>query len=135
MKERGKIEKLWREEKYRVLLHDQNAYNIIRALLKESPSLEEVQFQINEAINHSPTTGSIINAYEHMWGYFKNIATENEKHKALMLKDDFMNHQIELDTLLSYLSQLANKYDIKYLQESTILNKKRPRWKHLSLSQ
>lgn len=122
MKERGKIEKLWREEKYRVLLHDQNAYNKIRALLKESPSLEEVQFQINEAINHSPTTGSIINAYEHMWGYFKNIATENEKHKALMLKDDFMNHQIELDTLLSYLSQLANKYDIKYLQESTVLN-------------
>lgn len=127
MKERGKIEKLWREEKYRVLLHNQNAYNKIRALLKESPSLEEVQFQINEAINHSPTTGSIINAYEHMWGYFKNIATDNEKHKALMLKDDFMNHQIELDTLLSYLSQLANKYDIKYLQESTILNKKRPR--------
>lgn len=122
MKERGKIEKLWREEKYSVLLHDQNAYNKIRALLKESPSLEEVQFQINEAINHSPTTGSIINAYEHMWGYFKNIATENEKHKALMLKDDFMNHQIELDTLLSYLSQLANKYDIKYLQESTVLN-------------
>ena len=122
MKERGKIEKLWREEKYRVLLHNQNAYNKIRALLKESPSLEEVQFQINEAINHSPTTGSIINAYEHMWGYFKNIATDNEKHKALMLKDDFMNHQIELDTLLSYLSQLANKYDIKYLQESTVLN-------------
>ena len=122
MKERGKIEKLWREEKYRVLLHDQNAYNIIRALLKESPSLEEVQFQINEAITHSPTTGSIINAYEHMWGYFKNISTENEKHKALMLKDDFMNHQIELDTLLSYLSQLANKYYIKYLQESTVLN-------------
>lgn len=122
MKERGKIEKLWREEKYRVLLHVQNAYNKIRALLKESPSLEEVQFQINEAINHSPTTGSIINAYEHMWGYFKNIATDNEKHKALMLKDDFMNHQIELDSLLSYLSQLANKYDIKYLQESTVLN-------------
>ncbi|AKL92660.1 YbgA family protein [Staphylococcus capitis] len=122
MKERGKIEKLWREEKYRVLLHNQNAYNKIRALLKESPSLEEVQFQINEAINHSPTTGSIINAYEHMWGYFKNIATDNEKHKALMLKDDFMNHQIELDSLLSYLSQLANKYDIKYLQESTVLN-------------
>ena len=122
MKERGKIEKLWREEKYRVLLHNQNAYNKIRALLKESPSLEEVQFQINEAINHSPTTGSIINAYEHMWGYFTNIATDNEKHKALMLKDDFMNHQIELDSLLSYLSQLANKYDIKYLQESTVLN-------------
>lgn len=39
MKERGKIEKLWREEKYRVLLHDQNDYNKIRALLKESPSL------------------------------------------------------------------------------------------------
>ena len=67
MKRTWKNRKLWREEKYRVLLHDQNAYNKIRALLKESPSLEEVQFQINEAINHSPTTGSIINATEHMW--------------------------------------------------------------------
>ena len=57
-------------------------------------------------------------------GVILKIATDNEKHKALMLKDDFMNHQIELDALLSYLSQLANKYDIKYLQESTILNKK-----------
>lgn len=123
MKERGKIEKLWREEKYRVLLHDPNAYNQIRALLKENPSLEKVQIQIDEAINQSPTTGSIINAYEHMWGYFKNIATDNEKHKALMLKDKFINQQIELDTLLSFLRQLANQYEIKYLQESTILKK------------
>ena len=46
MKERGKIEKLWREEKYRVLLHDQNAYNKIRALLKESPLLRKYNFKL-----------------------------------------------------------------------------------------
>ena len=33
MKERGYIEKLWREQKYNVLYHSQQHYNYIRELL------------------------------------------------------------------------------------------------------
>lgn len=123
MKERGKIEKLWREEKYRVLFHDQHAYNSIRSLLKQTPTLDEVEYQINKAIALSPTHGSMINAYEHMWGYFKKIATVEEKYQAIMLKNQFINQQIEIHNLLNFLKRLADKYEVKYLQESTILKK------------
>lgn len=34
MKERGHIEQLWREEKYHVLLHSQQSYQMIRNALK-----------------------------------------------------------------------------------------------------
>ena len=58
MKERGKIEKLWREEKYRVLFHDQNAYHSIRTLLKSPTTLGEVKEHITHALTSTPTKGS-----------------------------------------------------------------------------
>ena len=89
MKERGKIEKLWSEEKYHVLLHHQHAYDNIRDMLKGDPSLKEVQNEIANALAITPTKGSIINAYDHM-GIFQKVATDEEQHKALLLKINLM---------------------------------------------
>ena len=77
MKERGYIEKLWREENI-MSCTIVNIYNYIRELLKQSPTLNEVQLTINEALQTTPSNGSIINAYDHMWGYFKHKANEIE---------------------------------------------------------
>lgn len=82
MKERGLVEKRWREEKYHVLLHSQQYYNDIRQRLKTDMSLTELEQLICQALQLSPSTGSVINAYDHMWGYFKTLATEEEKRKA-----------------------------------------------------
>ena len=60
-----------------------NDYNYIRELLKQSPTLNEVQLTINEALQTTPSNGSIINAYDHMWGYFKHKANEIEKTNQL----------------------------------------------------
>lgn len=121
MKERGYIEKLWREEKYHVLLHSQQSYNEIRELLKSSPSLREVQLKIEEALSCEPTKGTVINAYDHMWGYFKNNATEAEKEHSKNLKNDFQNDVITKNQLLTFLKELAQKYDVTYLLESRVL--------------
>lgn len=121
MKERGKIEKLWREEKYHVLLHHQHAYDNIRDMLKGDPSLKEVQNEIANALAITPTKGSIINAYDHMWGYFKKVATDEEQYKALLLKNKFNDNQLNQLTLLNYLKELADKYEVRYLQNSTVL--------------
>ncbi|MCJ1655684.1 YbgA family protein [Staphylococcus sp. NRL 16/872] len=121
MKERGYIEKLWREEKYHVLLHSQQYYNEIRELLKSSPSLQEVQLKIEEALRMNPTKGTIINAYDHMWGYFKNDATEEEKEKSKTLKNEFQNETITKIELLTFLKDLAQKYNVTYLLESHVL--------------
>ncbi|CXW89421.1 type II DNA modification enzyme [Staphylococcus aureus] len=47
MKERGHIEQLWREEKYHVLLHSQQSYQMIRNALKTDLSLHQVQQMID----------------------------------------------------------------------------------------
>ncbi|MBI5973250.1 YbgA family protein [Staphylococcus caledonicus] len=126
MKERGYIEKLWREEKYHILFHSQYYYEEIRQLLKGSPSLEEVQQMIDIGLREEPTQGSIINAYDHMWGYFKKKATSSEKAQSLSLKQQFMNDNVSSTELLKFLKSLADKYEVTYLQQSTILrnNKK-----------
>lgn len=122
MKERGYIEKLWREEKYNVLYHSQQHYNYIRELLKQSPTLNEVQLAINEAFQTTPSNGSIINAYDHMWGYFKHKANEIEKNKSAQLKADFKQDNVQSKELLIFIKYLADKYEVSYLQKSTLLN-------------
>lgn len=122
MKERGYIEKLWREEKYNVLYHSQQHYNYIRELLKQSPTLNEVQLTINEALQTTPSNGSIINAYDHMWGYFKHKANEIEKNKSAQLKADFKQDNVQSKELLIFIKYLADKYEVSYLQKSTLLN-------------
>ena len=97
-------------------MHDQNAYNDIRQTLKENTSLLAIQSKIDKAITVPPTKGSIINAYEHMWGYFKNQASKEEKLKARCMKEMFLNNELSLETLLKFLKHLSVKYEVIYLQ-------------------
>ena len=59
MKERGHIEQLWREEKYHVLLHSQQSYQMIRNALKKNLSLHQVQQMIDDALLIEPSIGSV----------------------------------------------------------------------------
>ncbi|MGD3155186.1 YbgA family protein [Staphylococcus warneri] len=121
MKERGYIEQLWREEKYRVLLHSQKQYDAIREKLKSQVSYEEIRMMIEHAITIEPSQGSVINAYDHMWGYFKKWATDEEKQSAQKLKELFINHDVSIHDLMSFLNVLAIKYEVHYIQQSTVL--------------
>lgn len=127
MKERGHIEQLWREEKYHVLLHSQQSYQMIRNALKKNLSLHQVQQMIDDALLIEPSIGSVCNAFDHMWGYFKKCANEEERQQSKLLKADFINGKIDTQTLLGFLAELANKYDVQYLLQSRILNTKRKR--------
>ncbi|MEX2949533.1 YbgA family protein [Staphylococcus warneri] len=121
MKERGHIEQLWRIEKYRVLLHSQKQYDAIREKLKTQISYEEIRMMIEHAITIDPSQGSVINAYNHMWGYFKKLATDEEKQKSQTLKQQFVNHDVSIHDLMSFLNVLAIKYEVHYIQQSTVL--------------
>lgn len=121
LKERGYIEQLWREEKYRVLLHSQKQYDAIREKLKSQVSYEEIRMMIEHAITIEPSQGSVINAYDHMWGYFKKWATDEEKQSAQKLKELFINHDVSIHDLMSFLNVLAIKYEVHYIQQSTVL--------------
>lgn len=57
---------------------------------------------IEHAITIDPSQGSVINAYDHMWGYFKKLATDEEKQKSQTLKQQFVNHEVSIHDLMSF---------------------------------
>ncbi|WP_339196893.1 YbgA family protein [Solibacillus sp. FSL R5-0449] len=113
-----KTEILWREEKYNVMFYSQNHYNAIRQAMKNKASYEEISALIEQALSLTPTKGSMRNACQHMWGYFKKVANEEEKkqYKQLIQTTDF-------NELLAFIRKLAEKYEVTYLLESRVLNR------------
>ncbi len=111
-----RTEKLWREEKYRVMFHSQKHYNLIRQAMRQELPYADIKQLIADALLQTPTVGSMRNACQHMWGYFRKTATieEKEHYNELIQKAEYQN-------LLSFLQQTAIKYEVTYLQESTIL--------------
>ncbi|MCE4956569.1 DUF1722 domain-containing protein [Macrococcoides caseolyticum] len=113
------VESLWKKEKYKVMYYNQNQYNTIRQLMRESlDDLSILEAIINETYQMTPTKGSKINSYQHMWGYFKKIATTEEKETYQKYISTFEHHEQDLHELLK---KLSLKYDITYLINSSIL--------------
>lgn len=117
------IEQLWKQHKYEVLWHDQNKYKMIREQLKYDTTIEEIETLINEALNTTPSTGSIINAYDHMWGYFKRKCSSSEKSLHNYLKEAFKKEEVDEIYILQFLKSMANYYDVNYIKSSTIIQK------------
>ena len=121
MSGRHEIEKKWAREKYKVMMHSQKHYNLIREVLKKNVNMEELTNLIEESYEVKPTKGSVENTYNHIWGYFKKICTEEEREASKQMKAGFMNDEISRDELLKFISHLADKYKVEYLQNSSIL--------------
>ncbi|QIH77186.1 DUF1722 domain-containing protein [Macrococcoides canis] len=118
---RKRVELLWKEEKYKVMYYSQKKYLLIRQKLNngldEPKVLEDI---IAVTYNMQPSEGSMRNSFEHMWGYFKKIAGEEEKaHFFNLLSDVTHNDRLIRD----YLLLLATRYNVSYLLQSSILKK------------
>lgn len=113
-----RTEQLWATSKYEVMYYSQTHYNAIRQLMRTKPTYELVEQQIEEAKRQTPTEGSMRNSCDHMWGYFKKRATVEQKQAYEALKAQHLFPQ-----MLALLKQLADEYEVTYLQQSTILNK------------
>lgn len=114
---RPQTEQLWREEKYRVMFHSQKHYNQLRQAMRDLLPHEQIEQLIEAALQQTPTDGSMRNACQHMWGYFRKVATieEKQQYEQLLITG-------KITALLYFLQQLAIQYNITYLRESTILN-------------
>ena len=88
---RKDCEELWAKNKYYVLSKSHKVYLEIREYLKE----KEVDFLfLNEKIqrvrNIEESKKDFSNAILHVWGYFKNEATEIEKQELHNLLEEYM---------------------------------------------
>ena len=106
----------WSKNKYWVMSRSQQAYNKIRLLAKGNEwSLEKQEAYEKILIDLEkiqPTDQTLRVTYQHVWGYFKKLATIEEKQRYL----DMIDQSILLDSQLeSFLKELSIKYNQEYL--------------------
>lgn len=113
-------EKQWANYKYVILEKSHNTYKQIREYLKNRTDFcpECFYLMIEKALTIENSDGGYRNSFDHVWGYFKKICTENEKNQYKRNLEKFNNKQLKAQTMKNFLLKLAKKYQIKYLLES-----------------
>ncbi len=104
---RKDCEELWAKNKYYVLSKSHKVYLEIREYLKE----EEVDILfLNEKIqrvrNIEESKKDFSNAILHVWGYFKNEATEIEKQGLYNLLEEYMSGKNDQKSVIEYINIL-----------------------------
>ena len=114
------LEKEWARYKYNILEHDPNHYQEIRSLLKVKEGYPVIEFYalIDQALTIEPSQGMQINAASHVWGYFKDEATENEKKKYASYIGSFKKGTYSIKAVKNLLLKMAVKYENAYLLNS-----------------
>lgn len=114
------LEKEWSKYKYNILEHNHKLYLEIRELLKDKTSypVEEFYRLIDTALNEEVNFKSFENGANHVWGYFKELATDKEKNKYFMYLDKVKLGKYKQETLKKYLLSLSFKYNVDYISSS-----------------
>ena len=111
----------WAENKYWVMAHSQQHYNQIRQLAKNNDWTVDKTTEFNrllaEAEQQVPTVKTLTTAYQHIWGYFKKIATLEEKETYLTTLAQLAGGH---DQLGPFLKGLTVKYQVAYLLQSRL---------------
>jgi UV DNA damage endonuclease len=115
------LEKEWAHHKYAVLEKDPAAYQAIRTLLKNKQDPDPVLFYdlIEKAYAQEDQIGRQDNAIQHVWGYFKQCATVEEKAAFEDKHSRWIHSEMTLRELKKELFDLALKYQRDYLLNSS----------------
>ena len=114
------LEKEWGRYKYTILEKSAADYQAIRTLLKDKSAYPVREFYnlIDDALTKETQLGSAENAAQHVWGYFKNKATPQERKAFEKNMGNYRNGIASLATVKRQLHKLAMKYDEEYLMQS-----------------
>lgn len=114
------LELEWSKYKYNILEKSPSSYLQIRNLLKDKDSYPVYEFYsiIEKALLEDTLIGNSINTLQHIWGYFKDMASLKEKQWFLNNIDLYKNQKVSLIRIKKYLLKLVIKYDVDYLKVS-----------------
>ncbi|WP_078435854.1 DUF1722 domain-containing protein [Campylobacter pinnipediorum] len=104
--------------------HYKQLGNIVANRSKKSlcKVLDEYKIIFLDAISLKESIAKTYNIFLHMYGYFKNYITKDEKQKILKLLNMFKQGLVSLKSVLEVLVLYIKKFDIKYLENQKILN-------------
>ncbi len=111
------LEAEWSKYKYSVLEKSPSAYREIRELLKNKAEYPVLDFYhiLEDALQKPIETGKAINAADHVWGYFKDVATDREKSQYRGLVNQYRHGEATLLRVKKTLWRLAVKYEREFL--------------------
>lgn len=114
------LEKEWSLYKYAVLERSPKLYKAIRQLLNDKTSFPTLDFYrlLDQALTIEVTAGTAVNAATHVYGYFKNTATEKEKNAFFKQLEKVEKSNGSLKMLKKTLWNLAVNYNERYLLQS-----------------
>jgi len=111
------LENEWARYKYFILERSPESYLSIRKLLKEKskyPALE-MYHMIETSMDNPVDVGSAVNAAQHVWGYFKEKASESEKRRFNRILTKFTSGETGIQPVKNMLFMLARKYQDDFL--------------------
>jgi len=109
----------WAHHKYAVMARGYDYYKEVQSYLKqkkdlpirqETALLEKILFILEKPVSLK----ALQNTVHHLWGYFKEVATLEEKEKYLQCSQE------ELPTLVNIFYTMARNYQKEYLLQSTV---------------
>ncbi len=116
------LQEAWARYKYAVLARNQKHYQVIRQLFTDS-HITAIEFYTlcEEALALQENSGNAVNAAQHVFGYFKNKATQAEKNAFDKLLLEVEKGMKKPEALPKKLLALAEKYKEDYLLDSLYL--------------
>lgn len=119
----GKISNLedeWARYKYLVLEKSNSIYQQIRILLRDKQQYPVTEFYslLEEAMEKDTDRGQMVNAAQHIWGYFNEVATQKEKNDIKKLLQAYVEGEDCEVRIRAFLYRLAKKYKSTYLLQS-----------------
>jgi len=114
------LELEWSRYKYKVLESSPSDYVEIRKLLQNKKVYPAIPFYnlLEQALQKECNVGNCINAALHVWGYFKEIASEKEKGSFLKSIKNYEQGEISLKAIKNLLWKMTVKYQQPYLLDS-----------------
>lgn len=109
---RHKLEREWGRYKYLVMRHSQAHYLELRALMRDTVDTAAFFRIVDQALIIPPTTKTVRNAAQHIWGYFKRREAPAQFRRLLAQYEKGSRSEA---AIFSYLYRLAVKWNEAYL--------------------
>jgi len=114
--------------KYLFMAYDQNILNELgnitanHANKKEQEVYSLYEKKLQEILLKPPTYKSIINVLSHIYGYFKNKLSKNEKKFFIDIVEKYRDNKVNLAVPIHLLRAWIIEYDVSYLKEQSFIN-------------
>lgn len=114
------LEKEWARYKYLIMERSNETYNDIRKMFGNAGQVTALELyrKIDSALQKDIEVGQAINAAEHVWGYVKGIATQEDRQRFEKLIDNFLTGRNDIRSLKKFLLILTLRQNDAYLLES-----------------